>query len=492
MSDQAFDADSDGETLQADVVVMGYGFAGATAAITAHDAGADVLILEKMPQAGGNSRVSGGNMVLPRPADEDAANLATYLKALSRGTTPDAVVETYVAESRDLVEWFAKIGGDLSIPEKLILADTYPRTIKGPGFPGVPGGAGTFDKYCLREPAELPPSLRLWQLLSQNVSQREIDVRVDAPVRRLLLDSSGAVEGVIAQIDGRPTRVLARSVVMACGGFENQPELTWDYITPQPFSFAGNPGNTGDGIRLAQQIGADLWHMTRTSCVIGFQAPEFEAAFGIFFPADGFLYTDGRGRRFVDETGIELHEFTRILCEPEGAAFPRIPTWAVFDERTRLAGPLTWNTSGYNRDLYSWSPDNSAEVERGWILRAESVRELAEATGLPADELGATLTGYNAACAEGRDPGFGRSAATLKPLEPPFYAIALRPAVLNTQGGARRDEHSRVLRPDGAPIPGLYSAGEFGSIWGYLYQGATNIGECIVSGRVAGRGAAEA
>ncbi|MFJ2955470.1 FAD-dependent oxidoreductase [Streptomyces sp. NPDC087270] len=479
--------------VETDVVVIGYGYAGAATAITAHDAGAEVVILEKMAQPGGNSRVSGGNCVIPRDSDEAVRGFTDYLDRLCFGTTPRPVLEALVTEARSLVKWAADLGGDLHIPEQLIVSGTYPRTIKGPGFPKVPGGSGNFDKYCIRGDADVPPSLRLWNLLSRNVAERSVQVRLGTAARDLLTDASGGVVGVVATAGGRQITIGARKgVVLTCGGFENDPELKWDYAPPKPLKFAGNPGNTGDGIRMAQRVGADLWHMTRTSTIVGFQAPEFEAAFGIFFPSDGFIYTDRAGNRYVDETGIELHEFYRVFShfDAENVEFPRIPSWAIFNEQTRLAGPLTWNTSGYNRDLYRWSPDNTAEVERGWIVEAGSVEELAERLDMDASVVTATLTRYNAACADGQDTEFGRSAATLKPLAPPFYAIPLHPVVLNTQGGARRDEQGRVIGTDGNPIPRLFSAGEFGSVWGYLYQGASNITECLVFGRIAGANAA--
>ncbi|MFF2079092.1 FAD-dependent oxidoreductase [Kitasatospora sp. NPDC058162] len=478
---------------ETDVIVIGYGFAGAVTAITAHDAGAEVTVLEKMAQPGGNSRVSGGNCVIPRDSDEAVESFTDYLTELCFGTTPRDVVEAIVREARTLVKWCADLGGDLHIPEQLIVAGTYPRTVKGPGFPKVPGGQGTFDKYCLRGDADVPPSLRLWNLLSANVAERAIDVRLRTAAQELITDDAGAVVGVAAEVDGRRVTLRARrAVVMTCGGFENDPGLKQDHVPAKPLKFAGNPGNTGDGIRMAQGVGADLWHMSPTSTIIGFQAPEFEAAFGIFFPSDGFVYTDRHGRRYVNETGVELHEFTRVFAhfDTEEVEFPRIPSWGIFNEETRLAGPLTWNASGYNRDLYRWSPDNSAEIERGWIVRADSVEELAERLGVAVDELEATLGRYNAACASGVDTEFGRSAQTLKPIEAPYYAVPLHPTVLNTQGGARRDRNARVVDPYGEPIPRLYSAGEFGSAWGHLYQGASNITECLVTGRIAGAGAA--
>jgi predicted oxidoreductase len=101
-----------------------------------------------------------------------------------------------------------------------------------------------------------------------------------------------------------------------------------------------------------------------------------------------------------------------------------------------------------------------------------------------------TITRYNGSCKAGKDQDFGRAKEDLRPLEPPLYAIQLWPALINTQGGPRRDKESRVLDPEGKPIRRLYAAGELGSIWGYLYQGACNIGEALVFGRIAGENAA--
>ena len=105
--------------------------------------------------------------------------------------------------------------------------------------------------------------------------------------------------------------------------------------------------------------------------------------------------------------------------------------------------------------------------------------------------LGNAFKKYNESCKAGKDADLGRAKEKLRAIEgPPYYAIQLWPCLLNTQGGPKRDGESRVLDPDGKPIPRLYAAGELGSIWGYLYQGANNIGECIVFGKIAGKNAA--
>jgi hypothetical protein len=140
--------------------------------------------------------------------------------------------------------------------------------------------------------------------------------------------------------------------------------------------------------------------------------------------------------------------------------------------------------------LYSWSRDNSAEVAKGWIFHGKTVAELAAKMSSEPGLLEETVDRYNKHCQAGKDTDFGRAKEDLRAMKPPFYAIQTWPTLLNTQGGPRRDKESRVLDPDGHPIPRLYAAGELGSIWGYLYQGACNVGEALVFGRIAGRNAA--
>ena len=170
----------------------------------------------------------------------------------------------------------------------------------------------------------------------------------------------------------------------------------------------------------------------------------------------------------------------------------------VFDEAVRIAGGICGKAAGFtfgwdviHGDCYQWSADNSREVEKGWIKRADSIEELAELIGMPASMLFSTVQRYNAACEVGRDAEWDRNPSTLSPiLSPPYYAIALFPASLNTQGGPVRNEHAEVINVEGHPIPGLYSAGELGSIYAYLYQAGGNLGECFAFGRIAGRSAA--
>ncbi|MBV9554774.1 MAG: FAD-binding protein, partial [Alphaproteobacteria bacterium] len=166
----------------------------------------------------------------------------------------------------------------------------------------------------------------------------------------------------------------------------------------------------------------------------------------------------------------------------------------IFDQRLFTAGPLydMHPSHGWTQiiERYEWSEDNSAELAKGWIKTGETLPALAAVAGLDAAALIETVQRWNRDCDAGRDAAFGRKLMLQPLVEPPFYAIELSPSMLNTQGGPRRNERGQIVRPDGAPIPRLYSAGELGSIYSYLYQGTGNIGECLAFGRIAGRNAA--
>jgi hypothetical protein len=137
---------------------------------------------------------------------------------------------------------------------------------------------------------------------------------------------------------------------------------------------------------------------------------------------------------------------------------------SIFDHTHMTAGPL-WDsrpTHGWTQvvEQYDWSDDNSAELAKGWIKKGDTLEELAAAVGLDALALVQSVERWNVSCAAGEDSEYGRS-MILNPLETaPYYAIEMAPSMLNTQGGPRRNEKAQIVRPGGAPIPRLYSAGE--------------------------------
>ena len=156
------------------------------------------------------------------------------------------------------------------------------------------------------------------------------------------------------------------------------------------------------------------------------------------------------------------------------------PLFLIFDQKQIETAPM----------YKIWSQDSSEELEKGWITKGETLEELAEKIGLPAEGLAKGVAEYNAACSSGQDP-LGRPAEFLHAIgEGPYYGVELTPAFINTQGGPERNTECEVLDSQGNPIPHLYSAGELGSFYGSLYQGAGNLAECILTGQTAGKNAA--
>ncbi len=173
-----------------------------------------------------------------------------------------------------------------------------------------------------------------------------------------------------------------------------------------------------------------------------------------------------------------------------------LPVHVVFDETMRKAGPLysprtffCWHSI---IEHYEWSKDNSVELSKGWIVQADTLADLATKIGKKPEALEKTIAGWNASCAAGNDAEFGRPTQKMAPIgTPPYYAMELVPTFTNTQGGPRRNRLAQILDTKGTPIPRLYSAGEMGSIYSWLYQGSGNLGECIAFGRIAGENAAK-
>ena len=170
-----------------------------------------------------------------------------------------------------------------------------------------------------------------------------------------------------------------------------------------------------------------------------------------------------------------------------------LPVHLIFDENTRKAGPIvtTWMGWGSVVQKYKWSDDNSVEVEKGWITKADTIRELATKLGKDPDAVEAEVKKYNEYCKMGKDPDFDRDPSTMQPIEtPPFYGIGIWPSVVTTTGGGRRNKEAKVLDPKGNTIPRLYESGELGSILANLYQNGSFLTEAILFSRIAVKNAA--
>lgn len=507
--------DCDDYDESCDVVVVGYGFAGGIAAIEAADAGASVLICEKMPDPGGLSICSGGSVRCAENADDAFA----YLKATNAGTTPDDVLRVLaegMAKAADYVRQLASAVEGAAIKpneESGRRGGNYP-------FPGwetfyqtqvaVKGGLDRLAMFPgVRTRASSGGPEMFW-LIDHHIRRRKVDVRLNTPVLRLIRTCDNEVRGVVSGGTNGERRIAARrGVVLACGGFESDEAMKRQYWEGKPVLTASSRGNTGDGIRMAQAVGAELWHMWHFHGGYAFKHPDPDFPFALrvkrlpdWNPAHKndagvkmvWIVVDQLGRRYMNECPPYAQDTSHRpmhYMDAETMRYPRIPSWLITDWRGQSTYQLADVRTNDRQFVYDWSPDNSKELELGILKKADSVKELAAMIGTDAPVLQATVERWNALCDKGADDDFGRPPGTMVRLDtPPFVFGAVYPTVSNTQGGPVHNARQQIVDVAGQPIARLYAAGELGSSYGHLYLSGGNIAECFVTGWIAGREAA--
>lgn len=459
---------------EADVVIVGYGFAGSSVAIAAHDGGATVLLLEKAPEKykGGNSRVNAQIVFWP----DDIEKAITYFKALA-GPYMDNISEEMVRV------WATEMHANRAWLEGLGMKPVF---IGGAEFPEFAGsdcvkmlchndqqaavdGTQSFSLHANK----LLGGERLWNGVTEPALAARKIRRLYETAGVKLVKQDGEVVGLIAEKCGKQIAIKAnRAVVLTCGGFENNPVMSRTYLEGLPHIYpAGTPYNTGDGIKMGIDVGADLWHMANIAGPeLFFKAPEFEVSRWINFPpVESYIFVAQDGTRFTAEgpqcMGADRHGKVKVKGVWMQQLTP-VPIYLIFDESFRLAGSIgessaCWDASHGNR--YDWSRDNLREVGKGWIKRANTLEDLAAIINLTPEVLAATVARYNAFAKDGKDVDYNRKATYMAPIQvPPYYAMELTPSFVNTQGGPRRNKDAQVIGLDDKPIPRLYSAGELG------------------------------
>jgi succinate dehydrogenase/fumarate reductase flavoprotein subunit len=438
--------------------------------------------------------MAGGNIRSVR----DAGKMIAHLDAVTDGTTDLESIEAHVKGLVDLPDWIERCGGLIRTDESERIGmprepgPPYPVPTPGTAFPGVVGADGVGLRYRWPRNNGLARGKAAWAMLSDNVERRRIDVVTETAVKRLVHDAAtGRITGIVADQRGSEIRVGAKQgVVLSSGGFAWNADMLRDWIGAAVPSAAPPHRNTGEGVLMAQAVGASLWHMNAVVLSLGILVPDYEATFALKMRERSFILVDRAAPRFCDEARLVGHSGGMLLDgrDHHSAIRKRIPSYVIFDEATRLAGPIVTPEAGFNLDS-GWSDDNSMPVEKGWIQSAPTIGSLAAKLGLDAAVLEATVDGYNRGIEAGRD-ALGRSPQDGAPIEKgPFYGVAVWPTVYNTQGGPRRSARGEILDPWGNPIPGLFGAGELGSIFSTLYPGGMNYGEAFVSGRAAGAAA---
>jgi len=508
-----------------DIVIVGFGLAGGIAAINAADAGAKVLLIEKSEVPGGLSICSYGAV---RSAHEPEPAFA-YLKATNGGRTPDDVLRVLADGMCGLESYVRELG---KINNAVIMTsseenalrekqgDPYRRRISGT-YP-LPGTETFYHTSVMDIPGfkarevypwanGAPNGPKLFRIVHQHIEKRGIEVRLATPALRLIADPvTREVRGVKVETNGAERNIGARKgVILSCGGFEGNADLKVQFLEGNPVLNAAARTNTGDGIRMAQDLGAALWHMWHIHGAYGFRHTDPGYPYGIrlkrhsdWFPGDAdkarlrmaWIVVDQHGKRFMSE----YQPYTQDTAvrpmqhfDPVAMKFTRNPAFMICDEDGRKMYPLGKATSNDKGMRYDWSEDNLREVELGILKRADTLEGLAVALGVDPAALVASVSRWNDLCARGNDEDHGRPAGTMVPIrKPPFLGAPVWATMSNTQGGPVHDAQSRIIDVWGQPIPRLYAAGELGSSFGHLYLSGGNIAECVVTGRIAGSGVA--
>ena len=460
------------EALSADVIVVGGGGAGLAAAISANQQGAEVLVLEKLDILGGSTNVSEGALNAVDPARQKPQGIEDSVEKFIDQTwhggheTGDMALITYLCEnSMKSVEWLEDLGVVFKDTVGTATGALFPRS----HYPATPSGNSyvrVFEDYA--------------------ASHEGLTVKTGVEVLSLTVEN-GQVTGVsgVAK-DGHAVTASAPSVILATGGFGSNKDMlkeyntgVWSHVDLTELGCTNMAKcATGAGIEMASAIGADLTGMSDIQ------------VHPCGTPGTGLMEnirTSGRNRIFVNKNGSRFVN--------EGAARD-VLSQAIFDQEDQTFWIVVNSVRYPDRNYVG---ENGATIAgmaaQGNVFEGRTLEELAEKTGMNAENLIASIDDYNAVVRGEKEDTFGFKAdnqADVEMTEGPWYACRKVPTVHHTMGGLKIDPDTEVLDKTGTPIPGLYAAGEVtGGIHGSNRLGGNAIADIMTFGRKAGEKAAE-
>ncbi|MBR5111763.1 MAG: flavocytochrome c [Clostridia bacterium] len=489
--------------VEADVVIVGAGGAGMTAAIVAADAGKSVVILESQPAVGGNSVKSTGGMNAAKTVYQDKNEFGEsagvektlaaaeayadngFITALanivkSQWAAWQASPEGYF----DSIQLFAldtMIGGKgINDPELVkILSSDSANAINwlesvGIELNNVAAFGGASVKRIHRPVDEngkvVSVGAYIVPRLEAALKEREnITMYLDTTATDILSDETGAAVGVKAVgKTGNTVTVKAKAVILATGGFGANLDMVAEYKPGlKGFMTTNASGIQGQGILMAQALGAATVDMEQIQIHPTVQA-DTASLITEGLRGDGAVLINADGQRFIDEVG------TRDVVSAAEIAQPGSFSWLVVDQKMVDASSVI---QGY--------------IKRGLMLSGDTYEALAEALNIPADAFSATMEKWNGYVAGKNDPDFGRTSFA-SPLDTaPYYAVKVTAGIHHTMGGLKIDAETHVLNADGQIIPGLFAAGEVtGGVHGANRLGGNAVADIIIFGRIAGEQAA--
>lgn len=490
----------------ADLIIVGAGGAGLSAAVTAKDLDVkNVLVLEKMPVIGGNTLRCASAFNAADPDRQKALPMTETLKeavvkAISEKPVSEehaklmadvkAKYEAYLKSGSktlfDCPEWHALQtynGGDKvgQIPlirqySNNVLDTLHWMQSKGsPVMDRVSQGAGAL--WQRTHQLDAPAGLGLIDPLYQSAVKQGVNFKLGMRVQDLILNDKGRVIGVTAtdKVGNKYEFTSKDGVILATGGYSQNKEMrrkSAPHLTPEMIS-TNQPGATGDGIVIATRHGADTTGMNYVQ-VYPLATPGTGALQGRARKMSGLddvIDVNKNGERFVKEDA-RRDEFV--------AAIKKQPGGVVYDI----------NDSSIVKPLNSFNEDVETLVSIGRIYKADSLADLAKQLGMPADKLEATVAEFNKMVEAKNDPKFGRKLFDRPIVKPPFYATPRAPSIHHTMGGLQISTNAQVLDKNGKPIPGLYAAGEVtGGIHGSNRLGGNATADVLTFGRIAAKSA---
>lgn len=439
-----------------DVIVVGAGGAGLSAAIVAADKGARVIVLEKMPIIGGNTELAAGGMnAAGTPAqaqkgikDDWKAMYEDTMKGGGNRNQPE-LVEVMTKGSADAVVWLNGLGAQLP---GLVRSGgaRVDRTLQ-------PDNGPTFGPYITR-------------VLYDNAAKRGASIRTNSRVVEILVRPDGAVRGVVVMDRrGELYTIEAPAIVLASGGYGSSPERVAKYRPDlASFTSTGQPGTTGDALDLVQKIGGETFDLDQIQIhptqAVGAKTLVSETVRGA-----GSILVNREGKRFVNEVTTRDKTSAAVLKQTGKSAF------IVFDEG--IKGSMGMMEGYFHLHL---------------VKSAPTVAALAKEIGVDPAALVATVDQYNRYQAAKHDADFDRDDMPRPVKTGPFYAIQIKPGIHFTMGGVRIDASTQVLTPAKKPIPGLYAAGEVtGGVHGGNRLGGNAMTALFTFGPIAGAQAAQ-
>jgi urocanate reductase len=455
---------------QSDVVVVGYGGAGACAAITACEAGAEVLILEKLKTGGGNTAICGGVIYAGGTSVQKANNISDTAEKLyqhflnvGKAFIDPALARIAADESAKNIDWLIQLGANFTTP-----------VVSGAE---VPAGSDPIPRVHITSYGNLSGGAAFYKVLADAAQAKGAKILFNAPVKQLIVNADGEVMGVKADSEGKVISIKARkAVVLAAGGFSRNKEMLAAYSRDGYYSPSlGVTGLTGDGIRMALALGADVTNMSKVVDNFGLVLPGAERA---TYAGTGGIVVNILAKRFVDETLFYDRKAIILLQQPESRAF------SIFDEAYRKARGSNI-VPGFSAQLYK-------EVSAGTVKKANTIRALALLIKAPPDTLEKTVKKWNEDVKAGADSDWGRKTLLDPILTPPFYAYETLPVMFDTSGGVKINTKSQVISVQRKVIPRLYAAGvSMGGLVGEFYPGSGSVLNGILTfGRIAGKNAA--